>query len=338
MRVTGYLPNAPVREAADGAALAAELGLDRVWAGELAHDPFLPLAVASSRQPRLGIGTAVSIAFARTPWVNAAAAWDLAEMSGGNFVLGLGTQVRSHVRRRFGGTWESPVPWLRDYVGAVRAIWTSWSEGTPLRHEGPYFDLSLSAPHFDPGPLDVPAPPVFIAGVNERLCRLAGEVADGFLVHGLNSPAYIAQRVVPELTRTRARDTISVVVPVITGTSAEPARLDEAVEEARRQVAFYASTPSYRTILEVHGLEDLGAELGRLAAARRWRDMTSAVDDTVLDTFALTGTPEDVGRELARRYTGIADEVALLLPVSRAQQAAWTGILEAARSPQSAGT
>lgn len=328
MEVTGYLPEGGVFQAAEGARVAEALGLRRVWTGELAHDPFLPLALAARDVPGMGLGTAVAIAFARTPWVTASLAWDLAEASGGDFVLGLGTQVRSHVRRRFGGHWESPLPWLRDYVGAMRAIWTSWSEGTPLRHEGPYFRLTLSSPRFDPGPIGVAPPPIYVAGVNRGLCALAGEIADGFLVHGLNSPEYIRERVLPILTRERERESLSVTVPVLVGTSADSSAIPTVRETMRRHVAFYASTPSYRPILEVHGVEGLGERLQKLAADGKWSAMPELVDDEVLELYAVCGLPGDVGRELVRRYEGLADEIALLHPVDHAEQDAWAGILD----------
>ncbi|WP_164737283.1 TIGR03617 family F420-dependent LLM class oxidoreductase [Georgenia sp. SYP-B2076] len=311
MKLTGYLGQGPVRTIAQNVSWAEDVGLDRLWTSELAHDPFLPLALVADRSDVLSIGTSLAISFARTPWATAQVAWDLHQMSGQRFVLGLGTQVRAHVERRFGGRWESPVGYTRDYVGALRAIWRHWTDGGPLAFESETFNLDLTAPIFQ-AEAGGAAPPVYLGGVNRQMCRLAGRIADGFLVHGFGSPTYVRDHVIPELVRDRDRDSISVVIPVLMGTSADPSGLDAARERARQQVAFYASTPAYRPVLEVHGWESLGEKLSALARERQWSTMTALVDDEVLDTYAVCGPPEDVGREMVRRFEGLADEVAVL--------------------------
>lgn len=319
MLIAGYLGQAPTAPLVDGADVAVDAGLDRVWMSELAHDPFLPLGLISQRHPRLASGTAVAIAFSRSPWATAQVAWDLSRMTGGRFALGLGTQVRSHVRRRIGGSWQTPVPYLRDYIGAVRAIWDHWRSGGPLTYQGKHFDLDLTAPLFRSEP-DNPTPPIYVGGVNQAVCRMAGEVADGFIVHGFDSPRYVENQVIPDLSAARGREAITVVVPVA---SDDPQRLEAERERVRGQVAFYASTPAYSTILEAEGLADLGVHLGRLAKEQRWAEMTAAIDDDVLDTYSVCGTPYDVGRELGRRYAGLADELLIMQEIHGGEGVPW---------------
>lgn len=322
MRIAGYLGQGPTAPLAASASTAVEAQLDRVWLSELAHDPFLPIPLVARDHPGLETGTAVSIAFSRSPWATAQVGWDLARLTGGTFALGLGTQVRSHVQRRIGGIWQTPVPYLREYIGAVRAIWSHWQTGGPLEYKGDYFDLNLSAPLFHSEPDGTP-PPIYIGGVNTAICRLAGRVADGFIAHGFNSAEYLRQRVLPELVRDRDRTAIDIVVPVLVGASDDPVERDKERERVRGQVAFYASTPAYATILEAEGLEDLGARLGRLAKEQRWAEMTASIDDDVLDRYAITGTPFDAGSELVRRYGGLADELLPMQEIYRGDPASW---------------
>jgi probable F420-dependent oxidoreductase len=322
MRIAGYLGQGPTVPLAASASTAVAAGLDRVWLSELAHDPFLPIPLVARDNPGLATGTAVSIAFSRSPWATAQVGWDLARLTGDTFALGLGTQIRSHIQRRIGGTWQTPVPYLREYIGAVRAIWAHWQSGGPLRYEGEYFHLDLSAPLFHSEPDGTP-PPIYVGGVNTAICRMAGRVADGFIAHGFNSAAYLRERVLPELLRDRDRDAIDIVVPVLVGASDDPSRRDQERERVRGQVAFYASTPAYATILAAEGLEELGARLGELARQQRWAEMTASIDDDVLDRYAITGTPRQAGRELVRRYGGLADELLLMQEIYGGDPVAW---------------
>jgi probable F420-dependent oxidoreductase len=311
MKFTGYLGQGPVKTVTENVAVAERVGVDGVWTSELAHDPFLPLAMVADRSDKVSIGTCVAISFARSPWATAQVAWDLHQMSGQRFVLGLGTQVKAHIQRRFGGQWRAPAPYMRDYVSALRAIWGHWTDGGPLEFESGTFKLDLTAPLFHAEKGGV-GPPVYIAGVNRLMCRAAGQVADGFIVHGFNSTTYLSERVMPELLRDRDRGSLTVVVPVLMGTSGDPAKLDRAREEARRQVAFYASTPAYRIILESHGLGMLGEKLSALAREQKWAEMTAAIGDDVLDLYAICGTPEEVGAQMVRQYVGLADELLVM--------------------------
>ncbi len=313
-------PNSP-GEAAVIAAGAEELGFDALWTSETAHDPFLPLVPAAIATSRIRLGTAVAIAFPRSPAVTAYTAFDLARESRGRFILGLGTQVKAHIERRFATTWDAPVERLRDYIGAVRAIWSCWQTGERLRYESRHYTLKLMTPFFSPQPLPDPTwtPPIFIAGVNRNLCRLAGEVCDGFHVHPFHTPRYLREAVLPWMEggleaagRSRRSLQMSASVFVITGTGAER---DSMRGEVRRQIAFYASTPSYRTLLTLHGWDTQGEELSRLARRGRWEEMGTLISDEMLAELAIEADDlSEAASRLLARYEGMLDRAAFYLP------------------------
>ena len=310
---------ATLQAAGPQAAAAEALGLDGVWTSETQHDPFLPLGPAALATRRVTLGTAIAVAFPRSPTITAQTAWDLAAASEGRFVLGLGTQVKAHIERRFGLTWEPPVARLRDYIGAVRAVWHTWQTGERLRYEGDFYTLKLMTPFFSPPPLTVPPPPIYIAGVNAGLCRLAGEICDGFQVHPLHTVAYLRDAVLPWIAeglalagRPRPAVQVCTTVFVIAGTGPERAAMREA---ARRQIAFYASTPSYAPVLAYHGWEAAGPALNALAGRGRWDEMGAVIDDSMLAAFAVEGdTFAAAARAAQARYAGLADRVGFYLP------------------------
>ena len=295
---------------------AEELGFDGLWTGENKHDAFLPLAVAAGATSRIELGTAVAIAFSRSPMVTAQIAWDLQRRSQGRFLLGLGTQVKPHVERRFSMPWSSPAARLRDYVGALRAIWLSFQSGKRLRYEGEFYRHTLLTPVFDPGPIQHPHIPVWVAGVNAPLARMAGATCDGFHIHPFHSTEYLRAVMLPairagaeEARRDHRAVASSTSVFVITG--------DDAVERDRRRqavrsrIAFYASTPTYRSVLDVHGWSGVGESLTELSRAGAWDEMAARVSDEMLDAFAIEADPQDVGKRLRERYEGVVDRVAL---------------------------
>ena len=317
-------------------AQAAEAaGFDTLWVGETKHNPFLPLALAAEHTQRLRLGTAVAIAFPRSPMVTAQVAWDLQRYAQGRFVLGLGTQVRAHIRRRFSTPWEAPVAKLRDYIQALRAIWQAWQQRTPLRYRGRFYTFTLMTDFFDPGPIAHPDIPIYLAGVNRGLVRLAGELAQGFHVHPFHSPRYLRQVFLPALDeglraagRSRAQVRLASTVFVITGNRSARARLRE---EVRRQIAFYASTPSYRVVLEVHGWAAVGERLSRLAARQAWDEMPALITDEMLATFALEADEDTLPQALVARYAGLLDQVALYLPFDPREAARWRAWREGLR-------
>jgi probable F420-dependent oxidoreductase len=276
----------------------------------------------------------VAIAFPRSPTVMAHLGWDLAALSEGRFILGLGTQVKAHIERRFGVPWDPPVPKLREYVDAVRAVWRSWQEDAPLRVEGRYYRLSLMTPFFNPGPIAHPQIPVFIAGVNPLLCRLAGEIAQGFTVHPFHTVPYVTSVVRPNIERglrdrraSQRAIQLYAAVFVAPGETREERQAER--DRARSQIAFYASTPSYRIVLRTHGWDDIASRLQRLAAQRKWDEMAAQVPEEMLEAVVVQGSWEEVGRQLKRRYAGVLDRVACYRRFTPAELPQWRRLIAA---------
>ncbi|HET7478523.1 MAG TPA: TIGR03617 family F420-dependent LLM class oxidoreductase [Rubrobacteraceae bacterium] len=301
-------------------ARAAEgLGFAGLWTSETKHDGFLPLAIAANATERMELGTSVAIAFSRSPMEIAQTAWDLQDISDGRFILGLGTQVKAHVTRRFSMPWDKPTARLREYILAVRAIWESFQSEGSLQFEGEFYRHTLITPFFNPGPIEHPNVPVYIAGVNTRLAHLAGEICDGFHVHPFHSPEYIRKTVQPAIAdgaKEAGRDPgnveLATSVFVIAGRDDDDAAKQR--ESVRAQISFYASTPTYRTVLEAHGWEEVGERLGTMAREKKWREMPSLITDEMLTAFAVEAAPDEVGPALKERYEGLIERVALYIP------------------------
>jgi probable F420-dependent oxidoreductase len=302
-----------LKEAGEVAQAAESIGFDAIWTSETQHDPFLPLTHVAAHTSRLRFGTAVAIAFARSPLLAAHTAWDLAKQSDGRFMLGLGTQVQAHIERRFGMPWSPPAPRLREYVQAIRAIWTAWQTGGKLNFRGSAYRLTLMTPFFSPGPIEHPNIPIFIAGVGAPLCKLAGEVADGFHVHAYHTRHYLSEVVLPAIAEgaqkaDRKQEAIEIA------TLAFAALSEDEIELQRQQIAFYASTPSYRPVLELHGWGKVGEELGSLAARGRWDEMPKLITDEMLEAFVIIGSWDDIAAKLHAKYDGLLDRVGLYRP------------------------
>lgn len=332
MQIDAAIPPVSLRQIATIAQGAERLGFDGVWTSETQHDPFLPLALIAQATERLQFGSAVAIGFARSPATLASTAWDLAEASGGRFLLGLGTQVRAHIERRYGMAWpESPLARLRELIAAIRAFWHAWQSGEQLNFRGQHYRLTLMSPFFDPGPIPHPDIPISIAGVNLGLCRLAGETADGFHVHPYHSVRYLKEVVRPAIAEGAARTgRPAEAVPVIVSAFAvtEP----EQADFVRSQIAFYASTPSYRPVMALHGWGETADELQALARRGEWGAMGARIAPEMLETFAVVVPPEELGAALAERYRGLADRLALYLPFTPGvQDEFWSRLLTEAR-------
>jgi probable F420-dependent oxidoreductase len=295
---------------------AEELGFGAIWSAETRHDPFLPLAVAATTTSRIGLGTAIAIAFARSPMILAHIAWDLQKASGGRFVLGLGSQVKAHNERRFSVAWEPPGPRLREVVQALRAIWECWQNRTPLRFEGRTYRFDLMTPFFDPGPIETPRIPIYLAGVNPQMCRIAGEVGDGLHVHSFHSARDLRECVHPAVQeglarggRSRADFTFRASTMVVLGDTREERRRN--ARAVKQQIAFYASTRTYQSVLGVHGLEDLVPRLHARSLAGDWEGMGDLITDEMLDLFAVSGRFEEIGAQIRERYRGLYDRTQL---------------------------
>jgi probable F420-dependent oxidoreductase len=290
-------------------------GYSALWASEVAHDPFLQLLAAGQATERLQVGTAIAVAFARSPMTLATTAYDLQRYTHGRFVLGLGTQIKAHVERRFSMPWSAPAARMREFVGALHAIWDAWQDGTPLRFQGEHYRHTLMTPMFAPPAHDWGRPPVYLAAVGPLMTRLAGEVADGLLVHGFTTERYLRERTIPALeeglsSAGRDRSQVAVTLPglVVSGRTEE--EMAEAAKAVKATIAFYGSTPAYRPVLELHGWGALADELHTLSVGRRedkWTAMRDLVDDEVLGTFAVVAGPEDVAAQVRGRYEGLVD-------------------------------
>ena len=322
----------------DRAARAAEdLGFAGLWTSETKHDAFLPLAIAANETEDIELGTSVAIAFSRSPMETAQTAWDLQDLSAGRFVLGLGTQVKAHITRRFSMPWERPAARLRDYILAMRAIWESFQTEGSLQFEGEFFRHTLMTPFFNPGPIEHPEIPVYIAGVNTRLAGLAGEICDGFHVHPFHSPEYVRQTVKPAIAegaegagRDPGQVELATSAFVIAAENEEDAA--EQRESIRAQISFYASTPTYRAVLEAHGGEEVGERLGTMAREKKWREMPALITDEMLAAYAIEAGPDEIGPALERRYSGLIDRVALYLPfVPGERDGFWQTVVKSTR-------
>ncbi len=319
MKIDAALAFRHLSEVPAVAQAAEEIGFDGLWSSETQHNPFLPLTLAAEHSSRLELGTAIAVAFARSPMELAYTAWDLADLAQGRFILGLGTQVKAHIQRRFSMPWEAPARRLREFILALRAIWDCWQNGTKLNFRGEFYTMTLMTPFFNPGPIEHPDIPIYIAGVNRHLCRVAGELCQGFHVHPLNSARDLRERIIPYIEeglrmsgRTRADIQLSTAMFVITGET--EAEMDQAREEVRAQIAFYASTPTYRPVLETHGWGATGEQLSRLASRGRWDEMPALITDEMLDAFAVTAPWDELPRQVVERYRGLLDRVTYYVP------------------------
>jgi len=320
MKLDTGLSTRNLREVPAAAKAAEDAGFDAIWTAEAGNDGFLPLALIAEHTKRIKMGPSVAIAFPRSPMAMAYTAWDLAGVSEGRFILGLGTQVKGHNERRFSVKWEAPVPRLREYVLSLRAIFKCWAEGgTRLKFEGKYYNFSLMTPFFTPPKHDYPDIPIWIAGVNEYILRLAGELCDGLHAHPFNSPKYLREFVLPHVEqglkkagRSRKDFQIGTTAFVIVGRNQD--EIERAKAGVRQQIAFYASTRTYKVVLDMHGWGEVSARLNQKAAQGDWGGMAKEITDEMLDTYAVVGTYEDIADKVMRRYDGLLDRVGFYIP------------------------
>jgi probable F420-dependent oxidoreductase len=309
-----------------------ELGYDGVFTAETSHDPFLPITLAALETERIELGTGIAVAFARNPMTMATIGNDLQLYTKGRFILGLGSQIKPHIEKRFSMPWSHPADRMREFILAVRAIWASWSDGGKLDFRGEFYRHTLMTPFFNPGPNPYGTPKVFLAAVGERMTEVAGEAADGVLLHGFTTERYVREVTLPALERgwakagkERSEFELSGPMFVVTGTN------DEEYENARRgtkqQIAFYGSTPAYRGVLELHGWGDLQGELNRLSKQGDWVQMGGLIDDEMLDAFAVAGEPEEIPGKLLARYGDIVDRVSFYAPY-KSDPERWAGVVD----------
>jgi len=316
MRVYTTAPLEDPRDARVTFPALERAGYDGAFSFEAKHDPFLPLAVAAEHTVRITLGTAVAIAFARNPMTLANLGWDLQALTGGRFLLGLGTQVRPHIERRFGAVWSEPARRMRELVQAIRAIWATWEGQGPLRFTGEFYRHTLMIPAFDPGPNPFGPAPIYLGGVGPRMIETAGEVADGFIAHPFATRRSLVEHVMPALARGlaragRCRADLDVICATIVVTSERDGELVAIRRAVKKQLAFYGSTPAYRPTLACEGYDDLHPELNRLSKEGRWDEMADLIDDRLLDAVAVVGPRHAVAAALRTRLRDLADGVSL---------------------------
>jgi len=297
-------------------------GYSGVWTAETSHDPFFPLLLAAEHTETLEIGTSIAVAFARNPMLLANIGWDLQAFSKGRFMLGLGSQIKPHITKRFSMEWSHPAPRMREMIMAIRAIWDTWENGTPLAFRGDYYTHTLMTPFFTPDRADLAGfgvPKIFLAGVGELMTEVAGEVCDGFLCHGFTTEKYLREVTIPALARGREKagksmEGFEIVGPsfVVTGNTDE--EMEAAMAGTRQQIAFYGSTPAYKGVLDIHGWGGLQEELNGLSKRGDWVEMGKLIDDEILNTFAVVGTPEQIAPELGRRYGDVIQRISFYAP------------------------
>ncbi len=299
---------------------AQELGFDGIWTSETAHDAFFPLVLAAEHSRTLNLGTSIAVAFPRSPAILAYMAWDLARFSQGRFILGLGTQVKGHNERRFSVPWESPLKKMREVILSLRAFWDCWQHGTRLSFEGEFYQFSLMTPFFSPAPHDHADIPIYLAAVNAKMCRLAGELCQGVHVHPFHSVKYLEEVVWPNVKKGlaeagRSRDAIALSSTVFVVPTDDAAKSLEYEQSVRQQISFYASTPAYRVVLETHGWANVSERLSRLAATGKWNEMPGLITDEIMDTLAITGRWAEIPKQVLARYEGgLLDRVSYYFP------------------------
>lgn len=323
------------------ARFADDTGFDGIWTFETSHEPFLPLVLAAEHSSRLNVGTSIAVAFARSPTILASISWDLARFSKGRFILGLGTQVKGHNERRFGVKWDKPVEKMREVILAVRATWDCWQNQTRLNFQGEYFKLTLMTPFFSPEPHEYHRIPIFIAGVNRRMCQLAGELCDGFHVHPLHSARYLDEVVLPNIEQGlakagRPRHEIELSSSIFVIPTDDPKGAARYESEVRRQISFYASTPPYRPVFDLEGWGDTADQLKNMAARGRWDEMPALITDEMLDRLALRGGWAELPGKVLKKYAGLLDRVSYYFPIVPGEnEQGWRATLAGFKSARS---
>ena len=311
-------------------------GYSGAWTAETAHDPFLPLTLAAEHTTTLELGTSIAVAFARNPMLLANIGWDLQAYSKGRFILGLGSQIKPHIEKRFSMQWSHPAARMREMVLAIRAIWDTWENGTKLNFRGDFYTHTLMTPFFTPERAELAGfstPKIYLAGVGELMTEVCGEVCDGFICHGFTTEKYLREVTIPALARGRAKagktmEGFDIVGPsfVVSGTNEE--EMKAAAAGTRQQIAFYGSTPAYKGVLDIHGWGGLQDELNTLSKLGKWVEMGELITDDILNTFAVVGEPEGIAPELHRRYGDVINRISFYAPY-KSDPGRWQPVIEA---------
>jgi probable F420-dependent oxidoreductase len=338
MKVDGSI-GFDLKKVAKNAVAVEAAGYSGAWTAETSHDPFLPLVLAAEHTESLEIGTSIAVAFARNPMTLANTAWDLQSYSGGRFILGLGSQIKPHITKRFSMEWSRPAARMREMVLAMRAIWDTWLTGERLQFRGEFYTHTLMTPFFAPPTSDLDGcgpPKIFLAGVGELMTEVAGEVCDGFICHAFTTEKYLREVTIPALERGRAKvgktmDDFEIVGPSFIVTGNDDDQTSAAAAGTRQQIAFYGSTPAYRNVLDIHGWGGLQEELNSLSKQGEWEKMGTLIDDDILNTFAVVGGPEQIAPEITKRYGDIIERISFYAPYDSDPER-WQDVMEALKA------
>jgi probable F420-dependent oxidoreductase len=304
----------------DTAVSAEQRGYDCAWFPETNHDPFPALAIAANGTEKIQLGTAIAVTFSRNPMSMAMVANDLQLYSEGRFLLGVGSQVKAHITKRFSMPWSAPAARMREFILAMRAIWDSWATGERLQFVGEFYSHTLMTPFFNPGPNPFGSPPVILAGVGPQMTRVAGEVADGFFLHGFTTPRYLREVTLPALRAGRAAagkdglDGFEMCGMPFIVTGVDKDELKAADTATRKQIAFYGSTPAYRPVLDLHGWGDLSDELNRLSKLGQWDEMGRLITDEMVNEIAIVAPPDEVADRLLATYGDVFTRTGFYAP------------------------
>ena len=328
-------PALGIKTATDAAHSAARQGYDGFFTAETSHNPFFPLVLAAAAEPHLTLGTGIAVAFPRSPMTIAQIAWDLADQSDGKFILGLGTQVKAHIVRRFSGEWLSPGPRMRDYLMSLRAIWRTFQHGEPLKYEGEFYKFSLMSPFFNPGPIAQPEIPVAIAGVGPYMAKLAGEMCQGFHIHPFHTVKYLDEVVLPRMEEGanaagRSVEDVARITVVFVVTGESESEIGATTAAVKSQIAFYASTPAYAPVLETHGW-DVGEELAQMSRRGQWDQMGSLITDEILHEVAVVAPIDEVGEAIRKRYGSRVQRVGYYSLHQSWPEGKWSDLIAATR-------
>jgi probable F420-dependent oxidoreductase len=318
-------------QAAVSAAVQEQRGYDGIWVPETSHDPFLPLLLAAQQTERLDLATGIAVDFARSPMTLAQTAWDLQAASHGRFILGLGSQIKAHITRRFSMPWSHPAARMREMVLAIRAIWACWNDGSKLDFRGDFYTHTLMTPFFSPGPNPHGDARIFLAGVGELMTEVAGEVADGFICHGFTTRRYLDEVTLPALEKGRAKagktlEGFELSGPMFVVTGRDDTEMEAAATSVRGQIAFYGSTPAYRKVLQLHGWGDMQDELNRMSKDGRWDEMGDLIDDEMLAEFAVVAPLDEVAADLRDRWGDVLDRLSFYAPYE-SDDAQWDQVI-----------
>jgi probable F420-dependent oxidoreductase len=336
MKVDGGLVGVGLDEVGERARELEAAGYDGAYTFEGPHDPFLPLLLAAEHTERLELATAIAIAFARNPMTLANIGYDLQLASQGRFILGLGSQIKPHIEKRFSMPWSAPAARMRELVLAIKSIWAGWQDGTPLRFEGDFYRHTLMTPFFNPGPNPHGRARIWLAGVGPAMTEAAGEVADGFIVHPFSTERFLREVTLPALERGferagRGRDGFEIAFPLLIVTGETEEELASADAAVRTQMGFYGSTPAYARVLELHGWGDVHPELNRLSKKGGWAEMGALITDEMVDAFAVRGTVDELPARVRGRYRDLVDRISFNAPYRREPER-WAAVLEGFRA------